>query len=67
MNDLMLQDLGCVEECGADVFGGELINPWFLGVAIGVTVSVCNTIINNWSAMKEAFAQGVSDGANSRI
>jgi len=67
MNELELERLGVVEIPGADEFGGEAINPWVLGVAIGVTVAACGAIINNWSAFKSSLAEGWSAGSSGQI
>ncbi len=58
MDMLAMQDLGLVEIGGETVFGGEMINPIVIGIAISTYTMLVGGIVANWADFKDGIFAG---------
>ncbi len=58
MDICVLEQPGLVEITGEDTFGGEIINPILVSLAVAAGAAVIGSVVNNWSTFTGAVADG---------
>ncbi len=64
MDGTTLQSLGVVEIGGGEVFGGDLVNPIVIGIAISSYTILVGGIVANWSDFKNGIFAGYNDATH---